>query len=77
MADIYKCTKISVGLTPGAGSGEVGVKADFYDPTTTPPTPGTITLSTARANAEDETALRTAIDSALAAASLNPMDWSL
>jgi hypothetical protein len=77
MADILKCTKIALGLTPSLSSGDVGVLVEWVDPTTSPPTPGSGTGSMPLADALDPSNIRGECGSIANAAVGNSIDWTL
>ena len=76
MAAILKCTKLSVSPSNAFPPGQVAVKVDYIDPTTSPPTPGVTTVVMPHADAEDPTTMQTNIDTAMAPGGLT-VDWAL
>jgi len=77
MADVYKCTKITNTGESLFSSDSYRMKVDYTDPTTVPPTPGSVTFDISKNNSTVINEIQDACDTQLLLLGTNEMDWSL
>jgi hypothetical protein len=77
MADVYKCTKITNTGESLFSSDAYRFKVDYTDPTTTPPTPGSVVFDLSKNNSTIINEIQDACDTMLLLLGTNEMDWSL
>jgi hypothetical protein len=77
MAETYKCTKITNTGESLFVTNAYRIRCDYVDPTTTPPTPGSVSVDVDKADAEVVADLQAAIDTQLELLGTNTMNWSL
>lgn len=77
MADVYKCTKVTnLGDSPFS-TGRYLYQVDYTDPTTVPPTPGSVRFEVAYSDAEIVSEICDACDAQLLLLGTNEMNWAL
>jgi hypothetical protein len=77
MADIYKCTKVTNMGESLVVTNAITFKVDFTDPTTSPPTPGSVTVNLDKSIAAEASELQDEVDEILELLTSNAMNWSL
>ncbi len=77
MAAAYKCTKITNKGVSIITTDAFSVRVDFVNPSTTPPTPGSINLEVPTASMLEITDFCEAVDDALLLVGSNTMNWAL
>lgn len=77
MAVKFKCTKINNRGVPGPSSGTILFTVDFVDPTTAPPTPGSITIGIVPTHTYPQSSLINDIDAEMTTIMGDEMDWTL
>jgi hypothetical protein len=77
MAATLKCTKIGINVLPPTAGGHVTVLVEYVDPTTNPPTPGSIPVNCTIAHSQVSADLQNEIDAALTVAGLDTIDWTI
>jgi len=77
MAAVLKCTKVTNTGDSLFVSGSYWFKVDFTNPTTSPPTPGSVSFNIGYADAEDPSQVQAETDAALALVGGNTMNWTL
>jgi hypothetical protein len=77
MADIYKLTKLTNKGVSLLVSNAFDVAVDWVDPTTTPPTPGSLICQVDQTISTDPGDLETAINTCLTGAGFSTIDFTL
>lgn len=77
MAATLKCTKLSNTGVSLLVSEAYDVRVDYVDPTTTPPTPGTVICQVSFVDSGKPEDYQSAIDATFTGLSLDTIDWTL
>jgi len=77
MAAVYKCTKITNTGDSLFSSGRFWFRVDYTNPTTSPPTPGSVSFEIGYADAEDPAVIQSTTDDALTLLGSNTMNWTI
>jgi len=77
MAAVLKCTKVQLLGDNPLDSGSYIFKVDYTDPTTSPPTPGSVTFPIDILDAVEPTTFQTECNDRLAILGDNTINWAI
>lgn len=77
MADIFKLTKLTNKGESLLVSNAFDIAVEWVDPTTLPPTPGSLICQIDQTDSTDQTDLQTGINACLTGAGFNTIDFTL